>query len=154
MDSEKRFSYAKECIGLQMMSRDFENKNVFLRSNNYNIFSDRLGDIFQKEFENDILTSNKRYATYIAAILNQHYGRGVIVDIDGAGFLAQRVKIPDYVFVTTKYLYPVDVKKSALAIHNEKQVRADNLRQLFHEREDKMNILFDGIKIEGKLYKK
>lgn len=155
------YSYAlkliKETAPKVILPKECNSLLIFLKADGFNPYGQVLGSGFEEEMQKifeSLETSNEHYLTKLIA---QYVGSiGVLIPLDGdqefrkfADKNAKGISIPDYIFVTSKHIVPIDLKVD-LSFAKEKQVDPNNLETLFTICESKIKVMFDGFKINGK----
>ncbi|MGV8087253.1 MAG: hypothetical protein ACP5N1_06505 [Candidatus Woesearchaeota archaeon] len=136
---------------------DFNKLSYFMISKYYNPYNSLSGPAFEEEVKN-ILLANNDSTSYFNNLIENYLGEsGLLILLDSdkqfmrlADLRAVGVSIPDYLFVTSTRIIPIDLKINLL-FAEKKQVSRENLIILFKKTDNKINALFKGFTIENQL---
>ncbi len=153
------YSTARDEIG----SSDEYLKFIETVPSSYNLVGHLIGGVLEEEIRNDqsleifqkeIKKHEQRFAALCGSVVRSPgilFGFEADDDVrDQLQKKAQGLGHPDFIFVTKEFIFPVDCKIN-LTFAKERQISAQNLREVLGKIPDTYQTIFNNITVEGKL---
>jgi hypothetical protein len=138
------------------IDEEFNEYMTFVRSKRFYPYGTLLGTAFEQEVQGIFEKLETKNENHLAKLVQAKVGEtGTLIPLDedpdyrDAATKAKGFSVPDYIYVTGKHIIPIDLKIN-LDFAKPEQVSAKNLRGLFEKTSKKIDMIFQGLTIEGK----